>query len=281
MSRTYRLNILVFSLAMRVVALVVAYCVASFDCRAEFLLLGPRPYLSKADSPFPVDGSNSDFLLEDFEDGELNTPGIRQRNLYPIPGELGLAIVQAPGSRTDSVDADDGRIDGFGRDGHSLASGVYFTAPMIPPSHQFPIEFEFDEREFGFLPNAFGFVWTDGPPSSGLSIRIVTATGRAFSTEALVGLGDGARDGQTFEDFFVGVIGTEAIRTVTISGGIRGELPSSPAIEIDHVQYGQIVAEPASALLALLATGALLCWRIGRQRRFQVKEHVKQGGIMP
>lgn len=35
--------------------------------------LGPIPYLSRADSPFDL--TIPDFYLEDFEDGQLNTPG--------------------------------------------------------------------------------------------------------------------------------------------------------------------------------------------------------------
>jgi hypothetical protein len=235
--------------------------------RAEWIFLGPTPYLSAADSPFPVDGSNPNFYLEDFEDGLVNTPGIRQRNLYPIPGDLGLAVVQSPGIRTDSVDADDGDVDGLGRDGHSLASGLTLTLPTNPPFHQLLIQFEFDKTELGFLPTSLGFVWTDGPPSSSLSIRIVTSDGSEFVTEGIHDLGDASRDGGTYEDVFVGITGTVGFRTVTIFGGIRGELSSFSAIEIDHLQYGVLVPEPSTISLSIGCVGVVFFWFIHRRRR--------------
>ena len=42
---------------------------------AETIFFGPTPYLSAADSPFDLSGLGTTFFLEDFEDGELNTPG--------------------------------------------------------------------------------------------------------------------------------------------------------------------------------------------------------------
>ena len=45
---------------------------------AATMFLGPTPYLSQADSPFDLSELGTTFFLEDFEDGELNTPGIFQ-----------------------------------------------------------------------------------------------------------------------------------------------------------------------------------------------------------
>lgn len=60
-----------------------------------------------------VDFSASYFRLEDFEDALLNVPGVTPSAGAPF----------GPGSITDSVDADDGVIDGLGTGGNSFFSG--------------------------------------------------------------------------------------------------------------------------------------------------------------
>ena len=62
---------------------------------------GPT-YSSFADSPF-FSQSFSYFYLEDFEDGALNTPGVTTHQSWYVKG---------PSASTDSVDADDGVVDG-------------------------------------------------------------------------------------------------------------------------------------------------------------------------
>src|SRR5262245_33520243 len=85
--------------------------------RADYL--GPTPYLSFGDSPF--NGlSFSYFHLEDFEDGSFNTPGATASAGWTVNG---------PGGFTDSVDGDDGAIDGSGTGGHSFltSSSTFLT----------------------------------------------------------------------------------------------------------------------------------------------------------
>ena len=257
---------LAFRIAIYSTCIAIGAAAGTRECHAKWTLLGPTPYLSNVDSPFPIDGSDTNFFLENFEDGVLNTRGIVQRNTFPIPGEQGLATVQFPSPRTDSVDADDGMINGFGRGGHSLASGHHLTLPMNPPLHQFLIEFEFNAEELGFLPNSFGIVWTDGPEFSSLVLRIVTENGSEFVSEAIHDLGDLSRDGETSDDVFVGLHGTDGIRTVTVIGGALGELSSPGAIEIDHVQYGYVVPEPRAIISGLLIATVLMVWRIYQRR---------------
>ena len=72
-------------------------------------------YLSEADSPF--NGYDFDsFYLENFEDGLLNVPGV----------SASTGSVVGPGGATDSVDGDDGTIDGSGTSGKSYLSTVGF-----------------------------------------------------------------------------------------------------------------------------------------------------------
>src|SRR5262249_22605979 len=72
---------------------------------------GPTPYLSFQDSPFRS-GTFTYFYLEDFEDHLLNTPG--------VAADAGgvTSVIFGPGYH-DSVDADDGVIDGHGGLGDS------------------------------------------------------------------------------------------------------------------------------------------------------------------
>ena len=110
---------------------------------------GADAILSFNDSPFAV-GSFVYFHLEDFEDSALNTPGV---NLSVT--SLRTSITP-PSEFTDSVDGDDGSIDGSGQGGHSLYLGNLETA-LWPLS----ATFTFDATSLGALPTHVGMVWTD------------------------------------------------------------------------------------------------------------------------
>jgi hypothetical protein len=96
-------------LLLSVTALAV-YGSASIEAHAR-TYLGPTPYLSAVDSPFigPFDW----FRLETFESGAFSQPGV---TISSGAGVIG------PGLLTDSVDSDDGAVDGSGRGGHSFYS---------------------------------------------------------------------------------------------------------------------------------------------------------------
>src|SRR5258708_4956916 len=71
---------------------------------------GPTPYLSSADIPAGLYTSGAPTVLENFEDGNLDPSIIASGGRVVPPGSEGLI---------DSVDADDGVIDGSGLNGHS------------------------------------------------------------------------------------------------------------------------------------------------------------------
>ena len=81
--------------------------------------LGPTPYTSAADSPLIGLPFLGYFHLDTMEDGFLNTPG--------VTSTMGMTF--GPGFSTESVDADDGSIDGSGLISRNSApfctSGVY------------------------------------------------------------------------------------------------------------------------------------------------------------
>jgi hypothetical protein len=190
---------------------------------------GPFPYLSAADSPFPA--ATFDFFhLEDFEDEALTT------GLAALNGER-----IGPSNFTDSVDSDDGSIDGSG-----LAGSSYITDGFSSS-----LEFSFDATALGSFPTHAGFVWTDvgnvfqGPVGfATLTFEAFDALGETMGVYGPFTLGDGASTGATAEDRFFGVANPAGISRLVVS------MPDSIDWEVDHVQYGRIPA-PAAALPAM------------------------------
>lgn len=230
------------------------------DSVAATVFLGPTPYLSATDSPFPVDGSNPNFFLEDFEDGSLNTPGVDADFVIRPPTNF----ITTPGPKTDSVDADDGTIDGTGVGGRSLRG---LLAPDFLFDYQAVFSFNFSGQELGFLPNAFGIVWTDGPAPSEIGLFAFDALGNPLGLTTIpdglpTSLGDMSDMGETAEDHFVGLRTTESFSRVIVSIYFDPQGPilidPLPIAELDHLQYGLIVPEPHAILLALICLSMLL-----------------------
>ena len=180
---------------------------------------GPAPYTSFNDSPLKgVDFTGGYFHREDFEDLLLNTPGVSASGTPTGPGGL-----------TDSVDEDDGTIDGNGTNGHS-----FFSSPGSAG-----ITFTFDESVLGSLPTHAGIVWTDGEGTltfdafdeNGVSLGLIGPISEAgvFPDDNFVG--------GTAEDRFFGAQNDNGISKIFISNTAGG-------IEVDHLQYGAVSAEP-------------------------------------
>ena len=201
--------------------------VGLFSVAAEADLLGPTPYLQFSDSPFAsINFSSGYFYLEDMEDGAFNVPGVTQ--------DFGVVI--GPSGLTDSVDADDGVIDGSGTNGHSLFSGGGSTG----------ITFTFHADVLGQLPTHAGVVWTDGLNN----IHFEAFDANNNSLGQLTGShADDSFSGTTAEDRFYGAI--------NLAGGISKIHISNDAggIEVDHLQYGYTTA--ASSLGDLNCDGAV------------------------
>jgi hypothetical protein len=217
----------------------------AFASLASAVTHGPSPYLSSADSPF-AGLPFSYFHLEDFEDGSLNTPGV---------SVTAGAVVVSPGGTTDSVDADDGAIDGLGQAGHSLYSNAVL----------FSMAFQFDAGALGALPTHAGVVWTDvGFFTSGDTFS-GPVTAEAFDSASLslgtigpvVMGGDGTVNGATAEDRFFGFSSPGGISRLVIT------MANSADWEVDHLQYGRLVPEPAAVWLAIVG----VCGLAARRRR--------------
>lgn len=182
--------------------------------------IGPLPYLQQSDSPF--DGQSFDYFhLEDFEDNVFNVPGATQT---PTWGSLSTLF-------TDSVDGDDGIVDGSGQSGGSYWSDL---------SYEF-LTVSYDIGVLGNLPTHVGVVWTDvgrnggGAPLSfplPVTFEFTGPDGIRLDSGTTHLVGDGLVTGQTDEDRFFGAINTSGISSMTL------RMPGLNNWELDHVQYG-------------------------------------------
>jgi hypothetical protein len=127
--------------------------------------------------------------------------------------------VVAPSAITDSVDGDDGAIDGSGTAGYS-----FFTSPGSSG-----IRFTFDAGVLGSLPTAAGIVWTDG--TGEITFEAFDALGASLGTIGPEPITSSSITGETDEDRFFGVYEAGGISAILISNTTGG-------IEVDHLQYG-------------------------------------------
>ncbi len=211
---------------------------------AQAQLLGPTPYLGfNADSPFAALAFDS-FYLENFEDGSFNTPFATPSAGWVVPG---ISIL-------DSVDEDDGAINGTGASGRSYYSAGTQTSLTITFS-----------LINGSLPTHAGIVWTDvgqiinvgGAAVGPVIFEAFDSANASLGTVGPVNLGDGLISGETAEDRFFGVINAGGISSIRIT------MPTSADWEIDHVQYGVI---PSPGVSGLIVMGGL----VGFSRRRRV-----------
>lgn len=219
------------------------------------LFFGPTPYLSAADIPVGFYAGNSPTLLETLEDGSLDAS---------LLGTGGGGVRSTGSALSDSVDADDGLIDGVcsGRFRIPCASWANNSDLATPASATFSFV------GTGPLPTAFGLVWTDG--HGDITFSATGADGQSLGSFDASGFADRFNGDTTGEDRFFGVQFDGGIRAITIT---ETTLRSSGGffIEVDHIQYGQMpdpavaLPEPGSLMLSLLAlTGLAVRQRSGR-----------------
>ncbi|MEM9541079.1 MAG: S8 family serine peptidase [Cyanobacteria bacterium P01_E01_bin.42] len=174
-------------------------------------------YRSFEDSPFK-DANLTDFYLEDFEDGLLNTLGV----------DTLTGSIASPSSTTNSVDGDDGTIDGTGQNGYSWRI------------EQDSIQFNFDRDILGNFPTHAGVVLTNrgtftlnsqlNPGGiSGMTLEAFDARGISLGiSQAQLGV----YNSDSSNDRFFGAVHPSGISSIVL----KHELYTN--WEIDHLQYG-------------------------------------------
>jgi hypothetical protein len=193
---------------------------------------GPTPYLSPADSPFPL-GSGG-FVIEDFEDHLVNSPG------------LGLVVgivtsTQFSGSIIDSVDSDDGALGS----GNCIGCDSCFSATGA-------LKFAFEPTHLGGLPTWAGVVWTDGGLGSTVTFQAFDGQGVSLGTQVGTNQGDASTSGTTGEDRFYGVHAAGGIGEITIQHTGAG-------IEADHIQYDLPCPDAEALIYCTAKTNTLGC----------------------
>jgi hypothetical protein len=192
-------------------------------------------YTSADDSPFNSTFSGVTWWLEDFEDGLLNSLGL----------SANAGSVKGPSKGTDSVDGDDGEIDGFGSMGSSYKLNA--SAPAAT--------FKFDDAVLGAAPTIVGFAWTDGHEDAVVTVKAWDTNGD-FLGKFMTTLGDGNHNGETDADRLFCVEWAEGISRIKVSA-------SQGFVEMDHFQYGfagddngpPVVPLPAPLALGLAGLG--------------------------
>jgi hypothetical protein len=166
-------------------------------------------------------------LVEDFEDGFVNTPG------------LAMALgIMSPGS---SVDEDDGIL---GNQDDDTFHGQYWYAGVSGPSHT--ARAEFSPNGSGNYPLYAGWVMDTGDFADA-KFEAFDPSGQLIASYLYIL--------EWGEIQFVGVHAQQGIGAIQSTGNVN--------LFVDHVQYGYAIPEPSTALLT--ATAALAA--ASRRRR--------------
>lgn len=172
-------------------------------------LLGPTPYLSKADSPFGA----SIVGFEDLEDSVFDLPGATTN---------GVVTSTTISSLIDSVDGDDGNP----HDGKCVHSAAHRCDSLFfaPGSTGITVTFTAP------LPSFAGLVWTDG--EGVVTFEAFDGNGAKIGTSGPHALPDGSLDNTTGEDRFFGAASPSGVSRLHVFNTLGG-------IEVDHIQYGR------------------------------------------
>lgn len=218
------------------------FCCTGREAAAVPTFFGPTPYLSSGDFPAGLYTGGGPTFLEDFEDGTLDggmtgTPALGGGAL--LASSFGNALI-------DSVDADDGLINGVSHNGAGNYGESYWTPGTVRFTFSSP------------LPIAAGLVWTDGATSGEQVTLEAFGPGMvSLGTYGPFAIGDNNNIGGTAEDRFLGVKEPGGILAISLT-------PLIGAMEVDHVQY-EVIPEPT--VLSLVTIGVMTLFAKRRRRR--------------
>ncbi len=198
-------------------------------------VIGPFPYGGVEDSPFPEFGIEESFVLEDFEDGQLNVPGVMLADRSSVfVGETSITTRVAAYSANS--------VEGFDDGGQFLLTTPTVCALSYPPQCPSSISLVFDHETFGSLPTYVAFVWTDAVrldqrrfhPLAKISVS--DSQGQVIDNLELQPLP--ARDelgDVTSDDILLGFVAHEGISQLDFSVTTDQE---GGVLSVDHLQFG-------------------------------------------
>lgn len=232
------------SLLPRLILGALSMGVMPIAANAATTTFSPTAYLKHGDTPAGFTCDKCVLEIEDFEDNTLNSFLSIDNGIIIGPNFMSGASVPL----TDSVDGDDGSVDGFGLEGYS-----WFTQSARDVTITFATNVK-----------SAGLVFTDGDPNStNFKIEAFDSGGASLGVIDAGDLADGTFTGETAEDRFLGfqdMNGAIAKITLTMDAG--------SGIEIDHIHWQDVtscVPEPASAGMVMMALVGLFGFR--RRRR--------------
>lgn len=200
---------------------------------------GPSAYLQTGDTPAGFFCAGCVGWIEDFELAEGADSFITMDNGELLGPNTFSGLMN---SVTDSVDGDDGVVDGTGNDGSS----------WFADSNSVTVSFA------NTVKNA-GLVFTDGDRvSTNIRLEAFDSDGNSLAHIDAGDLADDMFTGETAEDTFLGFQDTDArIASITLS------MDGGTGIEIDHVHWQEacVVPEPSTAIIALMGLLGLIGFR--------------------
>jgi hypothetical protein len=235
-----------------ILSLCILPVLTSLSSAATFRMWDPSPYRSQLDSPF-YDGIQGGLIyLEDFEDGSLNTPFVRDPLTFPQEGITLRTYNPTIAERfVASVDGDDGDLDFEGNLGDS-----WITLQTGSGQRSF-FDFEFLPNADGQYPLFVGFVVTEvADADDDVNIGVFGEAGRNLASDAEFDPGPWFDPGELLRGDvethrFIGFYAEEGIRS------IKG----SNTLQVDHLQYGYAIPEASTAFLSFFASLTLLLFR--------------------
>jgi hypothetical protein len=226
------------------VSLLAALGLASLSSAATFRMWDPTPYRSQLDSPFYEGIHGNTIFVEDFEDGSLNTPFVRDPLTFPRQGiSFRTQNPTIPDRFVASVDGDDGDLDLNGNLGDS-----WITFEDGGAGQRSFFAFDFLPNPEGQYPLFVGIVVTEiADIDSEVNLGIFGEEGRNLANDAEFDPRDwfdGNRRGDVETHRFIGFYAEEGIRRIS----------GSNTFQVDHLQYGYAIPEPSTTALSLIAT---------------------------
>ena len=177
-------------------------------------LLEPIPYTSRADNPFNGVAFPSYLHFEDWETDALVAPGV-------TPG-AGYAVVSAGNPLTDSIDGDDGVVDGKCEKAGGCSSAFGNGT----------LGFTFDATVLGALPTHVGIAWTDGSTGCDAVFEAYDAADVLIGSKTAAAVGDNSISGTVAEDRYFGVVHGAGVKRIVVKSSAGG-------VEVDHLLFGR------------------------------------------